>query len=247
MLLIFFRPKSAVWQHTKLLKTKWLASFVAPRPSWTCCPSHHQNRSRLQTILCQSWYSLSSWQTRLVFCPPFNTSIHSTGTGFAGRSSTGGCSSLQPSSSSRPWTIKINNDDKQKIVLPEMKCLFVTLKKVLSIFIGSSYVVLLCYQHKFSGLVILHFWSKYSGDLNSGNIWITNFHLFAIQMPANSSLIKPSVTQPISHTTYDLKSGLLVSYSSHVLNDKLLVRYSSHDLNKDHSRSKLFWTIWIPN
>ena len=38
--------------------------------------------------------------------------------------------------------------------------------------------------------------SDYSGDLNSehlnkGNTWITNFHLFAIQMPANSSLFKP--------------------------------------------------------
>ena len=38
--------------------------------------------------------------------------------------------------------------------------------------------------------------SEYSGDLNNehlnkGNIWITNFHLFPIQMPANSSLFKP--------------------------------------------------------
>ena len=37
---------------------------------------------------------------------------------------------------------------------------------------------------------------KNSGDLNSehlysGNIWITNFYLFAIQMLANSSLFKP--------------------------------------------------------
>ena len=33
--------------------------------------------------------------------------------------------------------------------------------------------------------------SRYSGDLNKGNIWITNFHLFAIQTLGNSSLFKP--------------------------------------------------------
>ena len=78
----------------------------------------------------------------------------------------------------------------------------------------------------------------YSGDLNSehlnsGNIWIMNFYLFAIQMPANSLLFKtwpeyrtksllfkPSVTQPISQTHFDLNSELLVRYSSHVLNKK---------------------------
>ena len=65
-----------------------------------------------------------------------------------------------------------------------------------------------------------------SGDLdnqhlNKGNIRITNFHLFANQMPANSSLFKPwpekrtksllfkpSVTQPISQTPYDLNNEL---------------------------------------
>ena len=107
---------------------------------------------------------------------------------------------------------------------------------------------------------------KYSGDLNSEhlnsrNIWITNFHLLAIQMPDNSSLFKPwpeyqtksllfkpSVTQPISQTPYDLNSKLLVCYSSHVLNKELLVRYSSHDLNNkpfkeqtvlDHSNTEI--------
>ena len=49
---------------------------------------------------------------------------------------------------------------------------------------------------------------KFSGDLNNellnnGNIWKTKFYLFAIQMPGNSSLLKPSVTnlsvkQPIT-------------------------------------------------
>ena len=84
------------------------------------------------------------------------------------------------------------------------------------------------------------FWAVcvYSGDLNSehlnsGKIWIMKFHLFAIQMPSNSSLFKPSVTKPISQTTYDLNSELLVRYSSHVLNNKLLVCYSSHDLNNE--------------
>ena len=90
------------------------------------------------------------------------------------------------------------------------------------------------------------------GDLNNkhpnkGNIWITNFHLFAIQMPCNSSF-KPSVRQPISQTTYDLNSQILVRYSSHVLYNKFLVPYSSHDLNKepfkeltilDHSKTEL--------
>ena len=32
---------------------------------------------------------------------------------------------------------------------------------------------------------------EYSGDLNKGNIWIINFHLFTIQMPTNSLLFKP--------------------------------------------------------
>ena len=36
--------------------------------------------------------------------------------------------------------------------------------------------------------------------------------------------------QPISQTTYDLNSKLLVRYSSHVLNEELLVCYSSYDL-----------------
>ena len=100
--------------------------------------------------------------------------------------------------------------------------------------------------------------SVYSGDLNSGKIWITNINLFPIQMPSNSLLFKtwleyqtksllykpwsekrtksllfkPSVTQPISQTPYDLNSELLVCYSSH---------------STSHSTSKLFWTIWIPN
>ena len=39
--------------------------------------------------------------------------------------------------------------------------------------------------------------------------------------------------QPISQTTYDLNSKLLVRYSSHVFNNKLLIRYSSHDLNNE--------------
>ena len=39
--------------------------------------------------------------------------------------------------------------------------------------------------------------------------WIMNFHL-AIQMPDNSLLFKPLVMQPISQTTYDLNSELLV-------------------------------------
>ena len=64
------------------------------------------------------------------------------------------------------------------------------------------------------------FLNCYSGDLigkhlNSGNIWIKNFYLFAIQITANSllfkswsekqtkmSLFKPSVTQPISQTPW---------------------------------------------
>ena len=80
-------------------------------------------------------------------------------------------------------------------------------------------------------------WSQvwaYSGDLNNehlnkGNIWVTNFHLFAIQMPGKSSLFKPCpeyrtkssvVTQPISQTPYDLNSQLLICYSSHGLNNE---------------------------
>ena len=62
----------------------------------------------------------------------------------------------------------------------------------------------------------------YSGDLNSEhlnsrNIWITNFYLFAIKMPVNSLKFKPSVTPPSSQTTFDLNSKLLVFYSSHDL------------------------------
>ena len=48
-----------------------------------------------------------------------------------------------------------------------------------------------------------------------------------------SSLFKPSVTQHISQTNYDLNTKLLVSYSTHVLNNELLVCYSSHDLNNE--------------
>ena len=61
-----------------------------------------------------------------------------------------------------------------------------------------------------------------------------------------SSLFKPSVTQPISQITYDLKSELLVRYSSLVLNKELLVRYSSQTLIMNHSRSEMFGTIQIP-
>ena len=66
----------------------------------------------------------------------------------------------------------------------------------------------------------------YSGDLNSEHL---NNQL--LQMAANSSLFKPSVTQLMSQTAYDVNSQLLVCYSGHVLNNKLLLRYSSHDLN----------------
>ena len=65
-------------------------------------------------------------------------------------------------------------------------------------------------------------------------------------MPANSSLFKPwpeyrtksllfkpSVTQPISQTPYDLNNELLVRYSGHGLNNELLVRYSGHGLNNE--------------
>ena len=47
-----------------------------------------------------------------------------------------------------------------------------------------------------------------------------NFHLFAIQMPANSSLFKPSVTQPFSQTPYDLNNELLVCYPGNGLNNQ---------------------------
>ena len=73
-----------------------------------------------------------------------------------------------------------------------------------------------------------------------------NFHLYAIQMPANSSLFKPwpeygtksllfkpSVTQPVSQTPYDLNNELLVRYSSYGLINKLLVYYSGHGLNNE--------------
>ena len=72
-----------------------------------------------------------------------------------------------------------------------------------------------------------------SEHLKSGNSLITNYHLFDIQMPSNSSLFKPwpkwitksllfkpSVIQPISQTTYDLNSKLLVCYSSHDLKNE---------------------------
>ena len=39
-------------------------------------------------------------------------------------------------------------------------------------------------------------------------------------MPANSSLFKPSVTQPISQTPYDLNNQLLFRYSGHGLNNE---------------------------
>ena len=48
-----------------------------------------------------------------------------------------------------------------------------------------------------------------------------------------SSLFKPSVTQPISQTPYDLNNELLVRYSGHGLNNELLVRYSGHGLNNE--------------
>ena len=85
---------------------------------------------------------------------------------------------------------------------------------------------------------ILQWGSDYSGDLNNKHlnkeyIWITNFHLFPIQMPANSSLFKlwpeyqtksslfkPSVTKPFSQAPYDLNNELLVRYSGRGLKNK---------------------------
>ena len=80
--------------------------------------------------------------------------------------------------------------------------------------------------------------------MNKGNIWITNFHLFANQMPTNSSLFnpwpeyrtkcllfKPSVTQPFSQTTYDLNNK---PFDEQTIFDHLnieLVRYSDQYLN----------------
>ena len=67
-------------------------------------------------------------------------------------------------------------------------------------------------------------------------------------MPGNSSLFKPSITQPISQTPYDLNNKLLVRYSGHGLNNELLVHYSGHGLNNepfdnqtvlDHSNTEL--------
>ena len=73
-----------------------------------------------------------------------------------------------------------------------------------------------------------------------------NFHLFAIQMPNNSSLFKPSVTQPISQTPYDLNKELLVRYSGHGLNNKPF----NERTNLDHLNTKLVCysdphCIWI--
>ena len=58
-------------------------------------------------------------------------------------------------------------------------------------------------KHLLAGVTI------YSGDLNSkhlnsGSIWITNFHLFAIQMPGNSC-----------YSNHDLNSELKIHYSIH--------------------------------
>ena len=63
--------------------------------------------------------------------------------------------------------------------------------------------------------------------LNEDNVLVASLDLFAIQMPCNSVLFKPSpeyqtksllfklsVTHPISQTTYDLNNKLLVHYSS---------------------------------
>ena len=55
-------------------------------------------------------------------------------------------------------------------------------------------------------------WNLNSEHLNNRHTWIKNLNLFATQMPSNSLLFKPSVTQHISQTTYDLNSELLVCY-----------------------------------
>ena len=102
----------------------------------------------------------------------------------------------------------------------------------------------------------------------NGNIWITKFHLFSIQMPGKSSLFKPcceyrtksslfkpSVTQPISQRPYDLNNELLFAYSGHGLNNEpfdeqtvldhsntKLVRYSDSQCMTERAQKTQFWT-----
>ena len=68
---------------------------------------------------------------------------------------------------------------------------------------------------------------EYSGDLNSRNIWMANFHLFSIQMPGNSLLIKP-------WSEYQTKSS--------IFKQSIMQLFSQ----MNHSRSELFWAIQIP-
>ena len=81
----------------------------------------------------------------------------------------------------------------------------------------------------------------YSGDLNSehlngGYIWLTNFYLFAIQMPGNSWLFKP-------WPEYRTKSCFL----SHDLNNELKIHHSSHQSRKSRNLSVKQLMTWIVN
>ena len=65
-------------------------------------------------------------------------------------------------------------------------------------------------------------WVSENKQLNKGNIWIMNFYLFAIQMPANSSF-----------SSHNLKSKVKVCYSS----------YQSRNLSVKHPMTWIM-VIW---
>ena len=73
-------------------------------------------------------------------------------------------------------------------------------------YLYAKLVVILDVQHFFVTTTKLYSGDQNSEHLNSGNIWIKKFHLFAIQIPCYNLLFKPSVTKPISQTTYDLNN-----------------------------------------
>ena len=82
-------------------------------------------------------------------------------------------------------------------------------------------------------------WDLNNKHLNMGNIWITNFHFFAIQMPGNSLVFKPSVTQPTSQTTYDLNNELLVHKSWYFKNSYLIIIVQMFRIMLDLPRSSI--------
>lgn len=85
-------------------RTRSSVCSAVPPPSWTSSVWPTRKRCPLLTILSLLSSLWSSRQTLPVCCPPFSTYRVSMVTGSGERSSTGGYSSVQRSSSSKTWT-----------------------------------------------------------------------------------------------------------------------------------------------